>query len=101
MDASHLILILNKLKKISPVISIHVCFGCLPNNMIDLENLVKLEFINLYSKSNFLEKFNADLLDILEKNKINYEVNKEEHKVYIYLDDINIILNSSKTKKKN
>jgi DNA-directed RNA polymerase len=45
MDASHLILILNKiyqpLNPISPVISIHDCFGCLPNNMIDLESLVK------------------------------------------------------------
>jgi DNA-directed RNA polymerase len=99
-DASHLILILNNLKKVNPVISIHDCFGCLPNNMIDLENLVKLEFINLYSKSNYLEKFNSDLLEILDKNKINYEINNEEHKVYIYLDDVNIVLNSSKTKKR-
>lgn len=46
MDASHLILILNKISQplnpISPVISIHDCFGTLPNNMIDL---VKKEFI--------------------------------------------------------
>lgn len=100
MDASHLILILNK-NKVSPIISIHDCFGTLPNNMIDLENLVKLEFINLYSKNNFLEKFHSDLMDILEKNKITYEVNKTEHKVYIYLNNSDLNLNSNKSKKKN
>jgi len=99
MDASHLILILNKSKNISPVISIHDCFGCLPNNMIELENLVKLEFINLYSKNNFLEKFNSDLLNILDKNKICYEINRSENKVYIYLDKNNLPLNLNKTKK--
>jgi len=93
MDASHLILILNK-NKISPIISIHDCFGTLPNNMIDLENLVKLEFINLYSKNNFLEKFHSDLMVILEKNKITYEVNKTEHKVYIYLNNSDLNLKS-------
>ena len=60
MDSSHLILILNKIINKnsnikSPVISIHDCFGCLTNYMIELEELVKLEFINLYSKANFLE----------------------------------------------
>lgn len=99
MDASHLILILNK-NNISPIISIHDCFGTLPNNMIELEILVKLEFINLYSKTNFLEKFHSDLLEILEKNKICYEVNKHEHKVYIYLNNSDITLNSNKSKKK-
>ena len=90
MDSSHLILILNKIinqnNHNNPVISIHDCFGCLPNNMIELENLVKLEFINLYSKSEFLENFNNDLINVLDKNKICYEINKAEHKVYIYLD---------------
>jgi len=99
MDASHLILILNK-NKISPIISIHDCFGTLLNNMIDLENLVKLEFISLYSKNNFLEKFHSDLMDILEKNKIQYEVNKNEHKVYIYLNNSDLTLNTNKSKKK-
>jgi len=100
MDASHLILILNKSNKISPIISIHDCFGTLPNNMIDLENLVKYEFINLYSKDNFLEKFHSDLMDILEKNKINYEVNRNEHKVYIFLNNYDLTLNSNKSRKK-
>jgi len=100
MDASHLILILNK-NKVSPIISIHDCFGTLPNNMIDLETLVKLEFINLYSKTNFLEKFHADLLNILEKNKIHYEINKLENKVYVYLNNSDLTLNSKKSKKKN
>jgi DNA-directed RNA polymerase len=94
MDSAHLILILSKIINLNknnyPVISIHDCFGCLPNNMIDLENLVKLEFINLYSKFDFLEKFNSDLLSILDKNNIYYEVNQAEHKVFIFLDKSNI-----------
>ena len=74
--------IINKNSNIkSPVISIHDCFGCLTNYMIELEELVKLEFIKLYSKANFLEKFNSDLMDILNKNKINYEINRDEHKI--------------------
>jgi DNA-directed RNA polymerase len=93
MDSSHLILIINKIiskKEVNnPIISIHDCFGCLPNDMIYLENLVKLEFINLYSNKNFLENFNNDLISILDKNKICYEINKSEHKVYIYLDKSN------------
>lgn len=90
MDASHLILILIKVSnpenKISPVISIHDCFGCLPNNMIDLETLVKQEFINLYSKSDFLEKFNNDLLSVLENYKIYHEVKLDENKVIIIIE---------------
>lgn len=90
MDASHLILILNKISQpsnpISPVISIHDCFGTLPNNMIDLEDLVKKEFINLYSKSDFLEKFNNDLLTILEKYKVYHEIDYKENKVKIIIE---------------
>jgi len=107
MDSAHLILILNKIinqnNHNNPVISIHDCFGCLPNNMIDLENLVKLEFINLYSKNEFLENFNNDLINVLDKNKIYYEINKSENKVFIYLDKSNDykhpVLSSIKIKK--
>lgn len=68
--------------------------------MIELENLVKLEFINLYSKTNFLEKFHSDLIEVLNKNKINYEINKIENKVYVYLNNSDLTLNSNKSKKK-
>jgi len=90
MDAAHLILILNKITKslsyISPVISIHDCFGTLPNNMIDLESLVKKEFINLYANSEFLETFNKDLLAILEKYKVYHEIDYKENKVKIIIE---------------
>jgi DNA-directed RNA polymerase len=105
MDSAHLILILNKIvnqnNTNNPVISIHDCFGTLPNNMISLENLVKLEFINLYSKKEFLENFNNDLINILDKNKIYYEINKLEHKVYIYLDRNNDYKNTTISLNKN
>ena len=105
MDSAHLILILNKIVNQNnlnnPVISIHDCFGTLPNNMISLENLVKLEFINLYSKKEFLENFNNDLINILDKNKIYYEINKLEHKVYIYLDRSNDYKNTTISLNKN
>jgi len=52
MDAAHLILNFNKISQplnpISPVISIHDCFGTLPNNMIDLEKLVKKNNLLIY-----------------------------------------------------
>ena len=52
LDATHLINIINnasesKTLSAVPVISVHDCFGTLPNKMADLELLVKKEFINL------------------------------------------------------
>ena len=77
LDATHLINIINnasesKTLSAVPVISVHDCFGTLPNKMADLELLVKKEFINLYTKTNFLQKFHDRV--ILSIKDHNYEV---------------------------
>lgn len=77
LDATHLINIINnasesKTLSAVPVISVHDCFGTFPNKMADLELLVKKEFIHLYLKTNFLEKFHDRVLLSIKDH--NYEV---------------------------
>jgi DNA-directed RNA polymerase len=69
LDSSHLINVIISANKnnINPVITVHDCFGCHPNNLQSLSHLVKIEFIKLYSNSNFLETFhNRNIQNILD-----------------------------------
>ena len=80
LDASHLMNIINSEDQSKmmlhgcstnyPIISLHDCFGTLPNNMLALEQLVKKEFISLYTKEKFLEKFHSRFLQSLEDHNI-------------------------------
>jgi DNA-directed RNA polymerase, mitochondrial len=108
LDASHLmnvVIAANKLN-INPVITVHDCFGTHPNKLDSLSYLVKLEFIKLYTNSNFLEKFhNRNLqniedngLEIIKDNSTNiYYILIKRTKHYIpNLGDLNLndIINS-------
>lgn len=57
LDASLLILVIieAKIKTNYPVITVHDCFGTLPNNMKNLETIVRKQFIQLYTRDNFIE----------------------------------------------
>lgn len=70
LDASHLINLINTSIKLkfSPIISIHDCFGTHPNNIEKLIYLIKIEFIILYTKENFLVQFHKNILDSLKIN---------------------------------
>jgi len=62
-----------------PIITNHDCFGTLPNNVKNLEIIVKKMFIELYSKENFLEKFYLIQIESIIDN--NYLIiNKKETK---------------------
>jgi DNA-directed RNA polymerase len=71
LDASHLINLINTAieLKLGSIISVHDCFGCLPNDLEGLSNLVKKEFIKLYTQSNFLELFHNLFLESLKNNQ--------------------------------
>jgi DNA-directed RNA polymerase len=45
-------------QNINNVITVHDCFGTHPNNLEKLSNIIKIEFINLYTNEDFLFKFN-------------------------------------------
>lgn len=96
MDASHLMEVIYKWsKKYEYILTIHDCFGCHPNDMLNLSTLVREEFINLYSNKDFLknihEKFTRNLLDykvpVLEKNgkMCAVIINKHKRKEYLEL----------------
>jgi DNA-directed RNA polymerase len=74
LDASHLINLVTTANTINltPIITIHDCFGTLPNKMGLVNNLVLKEFISLYTKGDFLQKFHKQIIKSLVDN--NYEI---------------------------
>ena len=79
LDSSHLINIINTGFNINcfPILAIHDCFGCHPNNLINLFELVKLEFIKIYSAESFLTKFHRKNLESMK-----------DYGITIYKDDV-------------
>jgi hypothetical protein len=88
LDASHLINIINTASnnKLTPVVTIHDCFGTLPNKMSELDILVKKEFILLYSDSKFLKSFHQRFIQNINDN--NFEIKTENKETYVYLDNL-------------
>lgn len=83
LDASHLMEVLKECKKynIEYILPIHDCFGTHPNNLEKVYNILKIEFINLYSKQNFLEKFQKDIIYVLKTNK--FKIVKKKNLTYV------------------
>jgi DNA-directed RNA polymerase len=77
LDASHLMFVIRECinSNILPIITVHDCFGTLPNQMFNLEQVVKKQFVVLYTKENFLNKFHKKLLESIEDN--NYIIFKK------------------------
>jgi DNA-directed RNA polymerase, mitochondrial len=77
LDASHLMFVFRVCinSNILLVITVHDCFGTLPNQMFHLEQVVKKQFVYLYTKENFCKKFNKKLLESIEDN--NYIIFKK------------------------
>jgi DNA-directed RNA polymerase len=87
LDASHLMNIINNAFKenFNPVITIHDCFGTLPNQMASLEFRVKKEFVILYSESHFLKEYHDRFLQNLKDNQ--FELIEKNNKLYVLLED--------------
>jgi len=58
------------------VLSIHDCFGTHPNDLFKLNDLVRENFILLYSSSSFLKTFHNRLLQTIKDN--NLKIIKKE-----------------------
>jgi DNA-directed RNA polymerase len=52
------------------IISVHVCFGTPPNQLGLLEELVKREFLWIYSNEKVLVKFHNKIIKNIKDNKI-------------------------------
>lgn len=70
LDASHLFKVIDLfiLNDINPFISIHDCFGSHPNNIEKMSYLVKVCFVDMYTKIDFLDSFHNDVI----KNIMDY-----------------------------
>ena len=83
LDASHLINVINRIPD-TKVIGVHDCFGTSPNKMGYLSDIVKKEFILLYSKTNFLENFHERVLQSLKDHHYNI---LNENQIKLKLDN--------------
>ena len=79
LDASHIVNIINNSFDYDnydkPIITVHDCFGTHPNHMSYLSEIVKLEFIKLYTSESFLEKFHERNLQSIKDN--GYEIERD------------------------
>lgn len=73
LDATHLINLINYVddQNFMPVVTVHDCFGNLPNKTVELEYLVKKEFILLYTQDQFLERFHQRIIETIKDNQYN------------------------------
>jgi DNA-directed RNA polymerase len=92
LDASHLMNVILTAKKqsISPVITVHDCYGTHPNLMGELEYSVKKEFVLLYTKNKFLSTFHKRVLQSIKDN--NFKIVELNNKHYVELEATNKLL---------
>ena len=82
-DAAHLIQVILEWDKDKYLLPIHDCFGTHPNYMSDLSELVKKEFVKIYSNYNFLEVLRNNLLNDLKKHRIDIIIKKGEEYIKV------------------
>ena len=87
LDATHLMYIINSAEKnnFTPIITVHDCFGTLPNLMGKLEHDVKKQFILLYSQNNFLDNFHQRFIQNIIDNQ--FEIKNIEGKDYVIFEE--------------
>ena len=89
LDATHLINLINKAldQRFGPILTVHDCFGTLPNKMEELAFMLKKEFIILYSQKNFLETYHNRLIQSIKDNKYVVIFSKENNCNYVILEN--------------
>jgi hypothetical protein len=92
LDASHLIKLINsvnsgledahcKMNSVKYVIPVHDCFGTHPNQLGLLEEMVKREYIWIYSNENFLVKFHNKIIKNIKDN--NFKIINKDNKMFV------------------
>nr|YP_025889.1 DNA-dependent RNA polymerase [Moniliophthora perniciosa]AAQ74287.1 DNA-dependent RNA polymerase [Moniliophthora perniciosa] len=87
LDATHLMNIIQNAinDNFNPVITIHDCFGTLPNYMGSLEYRVKKQFVLLYSDNKFLNDYHTRFIQNLEDNQ--FVIKETNDKSYVLLEN--------------
>ena len=73
-----------------PVVTVHDCFGTLPNKMVELEYLVKTEFMLLYTQDQFLERFHQIIIETIKDNQ--YNLIEDDNNNYIIYHNKKLII---------
>lgn len=91
LDATHLNNLINlaSIQGFYPVITIHDCFGTLPNKMGELDLMVKKEFILLYSDNKFLNDFQNRFIQSITDNQ--FKIKYINDKGYVILSPTELI----------
>lgn len=83
LDASHLVSVINKCTNTNllPVITIHDCFGTHPNKISYLSDVVRNQFVVIYTQYDFLKKYHERVLETIQDNK--YIITEKDNKKYV------------------
>lgn len=77
MDAAHLMKVVSIWANTKQyIITVHDCFGTHPNHMDNLANVVRDEFINIYSANDFLQQLHDNFINTIKTYKIKIEQHK-------------------------
>nr|QWO71391.1 RNA polymerase [Arthromyces claviformis] len=85
LDASHLMNLIKSAAEINfyPIITIHDCFGTLPNKMSELDFIVRKEFIIIYSNGEFIKNFHNRFIQSITDNQ--YQLDNKNNPKYIII----------------
>lgn len=97
LDANHLIKIINSVNRgqegarynknyLKYIIPVHVCFGTHPNQLGLLEEIVKREFIWIYSNVKFLVKFHNKIIKNIKDNNLKF-INKDNKMFVVFYNN--------------
>lgn len=79
-DASHLIQVISQWDKDKYILPIHDCFGTHPNDMFNLSQIIKREFVRIYADYKFIEELRKHFINDLKKYRIEtIEKNGKEY----------------------
>jgi DNA-directed RNA polymerase len=80
----------------SPIITIHDCFGTLPNQMEYLSNIIRNEFIKLYTQDDFLNKYHENVYRAIKDN--NIEIHNKDGEDYVKVKNSKLVIPSKPQK---
>lgn len=74
------------------IITVHDCFGTHPNNLMNLADIVKKEFIKNYADSDFLDKFHSVNLNMILTHNYTICKSKDNIRDCVKLGKIELII---------
>lgn len=87
LDACHLINVINNIN--GYIIPVHDCFGTHPNDMSYLGEIIRVEFIKLYTNPSFLQSLHDKIL--VDIKSYGFEIKQDDSTKYVELNKRKIV----------